>query len=47
MGRGVPPNVFKYVVLAVVVAMIAAPPLFIALGLVALAADQPGGCGGG
>jgi len=48
MGRLVPISVFQYVLLAVTLAVLAAPPLFLAVGTSVLAADPSGhSCGGG
>jgi len=47
MVRRVPPEVWKGVVLAVTVAIIAAPPLFLGFVPNALAAGQPAASGGG
>ena len=47
MGRLVPPSVLPYVNLLVVAAILAAPPIFLALGVHAFAGDPPSTCGGG
>lgn len=48
MGRRVPPRVWKYVVLVVTIAILAAPLAFIAIGVEVLAAENSEhSCGGG
>jgi hypothetical protein len=47
MGRRVPKIVFHCVLVAVTLAILAAPPLFLGLVLNGLAAGQPATCGGG
>ena len=46
MGRRVAPGVLPYVKALVVIAILAAPPILLALGVHAFGADAPSSCGG-
>ena len=47
MGRRVPANVLKIVLLVVTLAILAAPPLFLVFGMNVLANNSEHSCGGG
>ena len=47
MGRGVPKNVLICVYALVTLAVLAAPPIFLAVGVSVLASDSEHSCGGG